>query len=141
MTTVIVANDYGMAATIAAQRGLGLDWYYPHDMDHVAGLRVDHVIWVDGWEHSQLSPNVVGAVIARMTSGATEENVTPGAYFDMLVSGTPFQEITAGQYQPRHAARERRGVPRGVRLPVWIAAVSVTTAAIVGALRLIGWLP
>lgn len=106
-STVIVAVDYGTAASVAARLGLGLDWHYPHDIEHVLGLAITRLVWVEGWEGSrQMTAEAVAAVVARMTSNATEELIGRRANFDPAVS-SPFMDAVTSE-PPRNIQHARR---------------------------------
>jgi hypothetical protein len=144
MTTVIVATDYGTAATVAARLGLGQSWYYPHDLEHIRGLAVTRVIYVEGWHSSRtLTPEVVTAVVARMTSGATEERVSWGDQFDMIVAAPFVEAVTpsARTIQAQHAQRRRRGIPAGAAMPIGLGIGALIAAGVLALLKALGWLP
>lgn len=135
-STVIVAADYGTAATTAARLGLGLNWHYPHDIEHVRGLAIGRVIYVEGWETSQaLTAEAVTAVVARMTSYATEEHISSRPPFDIAVSSPFLETVTSeaprniqhGQRRPSHRVTMRwlwAVVPVGFILGVAGAAIA-----------------
>lgn len=112
MTTVIVARDYGTAATFAARLGLGLDWVYPHDAERLRGLSIEHVVYVEEWQYS---PSISLAALAIIyQSGATVDRFIRHA---PIPPTPPLVDITTPT-QPEEQGRERRTFRS--RLSAWI---------------------
>ncbi len=142
--TVIVAADYGTAATVAAQLGLGQDWLYPHSIEQMAGRAIGRVVDVEGWQRSSvLTPEAVAAVVARMTPDATERRVSLGEQFDMLVSAPFVEAVThdGRRVQAQHALRRRPRIGLAGFVAIGTGAALAASGAAVAVAWIIGWLP
>lgn len=136
---IILAKDYGEAATVAARLGLGQDWVYPHSVEIVLGRVIERVVYVEGWERSAtLSADAVALLPDRMTTAATEEYVSRGELFAAII-GSPFVEAVtpdARTVGPQHAGARRRPLSRLAGALIG-AAIGVVAAS--GILALLGW--
>lgn len=72
MTTVILAMTYADAAEAARKLGVGQDFIYPHTIELLHGVRLDRVVYVQGWLHSpSITTEVAEFVNTRVTPDTT----------------------------------------------------------------------
>jgi len=111
MSTVILARTYADASEVAMRSGLGHDWIYPHKAEVLQGMRIQRVIYVEGWLHSSAITTEVAEMVQRQlvpdgVALIAPRDITTGK--PQAAVSAPFVETTTQEALDDAAVRRRR---------------------------------
>lgn len=132
MTVVILARTYGDAYDAAQHLGIGPSWIYPHEAILLRGVLVSRVIYVEGWEQSELPGDALMELASRMPDETQTTILRPDAPYTPEAGPRPFTEL---DIQPAPARIVRRRIPWWW----WPLPIGAALSGLIGLANLLGW--